>query len=338
MAYDPKLTVYTITIKPTKRNIQNSNRWLFRNIIDEANNNELEDSYIITEVFGKFIRALDTPEMFSDGKSKKCITANQPDIEDRDVSPNITFSSENRIIQGVIEGGNYGRRKNKTNTLNKVEKSDVNERDAITENFYFMIYMPLESNKMILMIQSYTSDGIDSVMNIFWENFFSVQHQFYKPIIKRFVPRSIIEDFKTNSTVSSLQFSTEIPGETLLESTSTETTRSFKITVQITPTDEDLTLAEYENTVQPLQETFFTRLMKLGHFTKKKGVLKDTTTNRTSPFDLGSSFEIQPSILLSKYITINQDESDFERIKDYCSTLLEDIKQEVYIHDAIQER
>lgn len=338
MAYDPKLTVYTITIKPTNVRIQNSNRWLFRNIIGEANDNDLEDSYIITEVFGRFIRALDTPEMFSDNKSKKCITANQPNIENENVSPNITFSSENCIIQGVIEGGSYGRRKNKTNTLNKTEKSDVSERDAITEDFYFMLYMPLESNKMILMVQSYTSDSIDSVMNKFWGNFFSVQSTFYKPQIKRFVPHSIVEDFRTNSTVSSFQFSTEMLGETLLENTSTETTRNFKITVQVTPTEEDLTLAEYENTVQPLQETLFTRLMKLGQFTKKKGVLKDNVTNLTSQFDLGSTFEIQPSIILSKYITINQDESDFERIRNYCTSLLEDIKQEVYIHNAIQER
>jgi len=74
--HEPKLTVYTISIKPVSDKIERSNRWLFRNIINEANSNKLEDSFIITEIFKRFIALLDTPEMYSDTKSKKCITAN----------------------------------------------------------------------------------------------------------------------------------------------------------------------------------------------------------------------------------------------------------------------
>jgi hypothetical protein len=99
-----------------------------------------------------------------------------------------------------------------------------------------------------------------------------------------------------------------------------------------------LSVEEFEQTIEPIQQTFFTRLMSLGQFAKKKGALRDTSTNKTSPFDLGSSFEIQPSILLSKYITINGDETDFGRIKNYCFELLERVKPEIYIQHAVQER
>ena len=78
--------------------------------------------------------------------------------------------------------------------------------------------------------------------------------------------------------------------------------------------------------------------MRLGQFLIKKGTLRDTATNKTSPFDLGSSFEVQPSIHLSKYITINGDETDFGRIKEYCFELLESVKTEIYIENAVQER
>lgn len=338
MTHEPKLTAYTIRIKPVNESVENSNRWLFRNLINEANQNELTDSFLFTEIFRLFISSLDTPEMYSETTSKKCMTANQQNIEDPSVNPNILLHSQQFIIEGKVEGGSYGRKRNKTSTVDKSNKTDVSERDAITEDFYFLLYCPLQSNKSTLFLQSYTDDSIDSVMKKFWLNFFSCQGSFNQPIVKRFVPISIIEDFKTNATVSGLTFTTDIPGETLLESTSTQTTRNFKVTVKITPTGEDLSINEFEQTIEPLQQTFFTRLMHLGQFVKKKGTLRDTTTNKTSPFDLGSSFEIQPSILLSKYINIVGDESDFERIKSYCFTLLESVKPEIYIQNAIQER
>ena len=153
-------------------------------------------------------------------------------------------------------------------------------------------------------------------MKKFWQNFFSFQGAFNQPILKRFIPISIVNDFKSNATVSGLTFTTDIAGETLLENTRTQTTRNFKVTVKVTPIDNDLTINEFEQTIEPLQQTYFTRVMNLGNFIKKKGTLKDTTTGKTSPFDLGSSFEIQPSNLLSKYITINGDETDFDRIKN----------------------
>jgi hypothetical protein len=338
MAHDPKLTAYIIQLKPSNGTNENTNRWLFRNLINEANQNALTDSYIFTEVFRCFINALDTPEMYSDTTNKKCMTANQQNIEDASVNPNILLHSEQFIIEGKVEGGSYGRKRNKTSTIDKSIKSDVEERDAITEDFYFFLYCPLHSNKSTLFLQSYSDDSIDSVMKKFWQNFFSFQGTFNQPSLKRFVPISIIEDFKTNATVSGLSFTTDIPGETLLENTSTQTTRNFKVTVKIIPTDNDLSVEEFEQTLIPLQQTFFTRLMHLGQFVKKKGTLRDTSTNKTSPFDLGSSFEIQPSILLSKYITIKGDDSDFERIKKYCFALLESVKPEIYIQNAIQER
>lgn len=338
MNHEPKLTVYTIQLKPSNEKIENSNRLLFRNLIGESNQNELTDNYIFTEVFRHFIKSLDTPEMFSDTTSKKCMTANQPNIEDSNVNANIHLHSNQFIIEGKVEGGSYGRKRKKTSTVDKAKKSDVDERDAITEDFYFLLYSPLQSNKSTLFIQSYSDDSIDSVMKKFWQNFFSFQGTFNQPSIKRFVPISIIDDFKTNATVSGLTFTTDIPGNTLLDSTSTQTTKNFKVTVKITPTNDDLSVEEFEQTIEPLQNTLFTRFMNLGQFVKKKGTLRDIATKKTSPFDLGTSFEVQPSILLSKYITINNNESDFERIKNYCFTLLENVKPEIYIQNAIKER
>lgn len=338
MSHEPKLTVYTITLKAGSSKVELSNRWLFRNKIGEANSTELEDSYILAEIFKLFIAEIDMPEMFSDSTSRKCMTANQVDIEDSSVNTNISFHSDRSIIEGKVEGGSYGRKRNKTSTLDKSIKTNVDERDAITDDFYFLLYMPLESNKLVLMLQSYSDDSIDSVMKKFWLNFFSFESIFQKPIIKRYVPNKIIEDFKKKSTVSSLSFTTEVPGETLHEGTHIRNERAYKVTVQITPIKEDFSLQEFEELIEPIQKTTFASSLRLGMFSKQKGQLKDNGTDKTSPFELGSSFEIQPTIVLSKYIDIKNDENDIERIRSYCFSLLETVKPEIYTQYAVQER
>ena len=338
MPHEPKLTVYKIYLSPANANVVNTCRNLFRNIIGQANQEQLEDSFIITEVFKKFIEALDTPKMFSDPVSKKCMTANQANIADDNVDTNISFNPSKYTIEGKIEGGSYGRKRNKTSTEDKANKTGVSEKDAITDDFYFLLYLPVQSNKITLLLQSYSDDTIDSVMKRFCESFFSFKNEFNKAKVQRFVPKAIIDDFKKTSTVSSLTFTTEIPGESLMEHTETKTDRSYRVVVQVIPTDSDFTIEEFEESISPIEQAYFTRLFTLGQFAKKKGTLKDSSTEKTTPFELGSDFEIQPTILLSKYIEIKNDESDFVRIKEYCLKLLEVIKPEIYIQNAVQER
>jgi hypothetical protein len=338
MPHEPRLTVYTLEIKPSSANIERSNRFLCKCLTKQVNEKGITDSVLFLDLFKKFISDIDNPEMYSDPVTKKCMTANQAGINDNNLNANIHPHSENFIIEGKVEGGNYGKRRKKTSTLNKSINSVVEEKDAITDDFYFMLYIPFGSYKITLFLQSYTDESIDSVMKKFWTNFFTVQNYFETPKIKRFIPKSIIEDFKKKSTVNSLTFSTDIAGETLLGSTYKNVSKHYKITIQIKPTKDDLTIDEYEKTVPKIKETFFTKLMTLGQFKNQKGSLRDSITNKTSSFDLATSFDVKPSILLSKYITLKNDESDFERIKQYCFKLLEVLKTEIYNTDAIKER
>lgn len=337
MAHDPKLSVYTIQLKPARNTAYNNYRWLFRNLINEANTNPLTETFIMGEVFTKFIRELDRPEMYADSASKKCMTANQPDIAEISVNPNIVLHSEQRIIEGQVEGGTFGRRRNKTSTQNKINKTLVQEDDAITEDFYFLIYTPLNSSKSILMIQSFSDDTIDSVMKKFWQKFFSVNLVFNQPKIERFIPNSIIENIRNNSTVSSLTFSTQIPGETLLDTPVIQQQHDFMVTVDIKPSGDDLTVLEYEGIIERIKRTLL-GILPLGQFRKQTGALRDRATNRNSQFEIGTDFDIHPTIFLSKYIRIAGDDTDFDRIRDYCFQLLEEIKTEIYPQNAVQER
>lgn len=336
MAHDPKLTAYIIELKTETRQVEKSNRNLFKNIIGELDG-DLEDSYIFMEIAKKFIRKLDTPEMYSNDSTKKSMTAHQADIENENVNNNIHFHSSNFIIEGIVEGGRYGKRRKKRSIQDKQIESDVSEEDAITDNFYFLLYTPLSSDKSILLIQSYSDDSIDSVMKQFWEDFFKYPLLFKKPSIKRHIPNNIIDGFKREATISSLTYATEMLASTLLQSPTESNEREYKVTVKIEPKGEGLTYND-SNTIQNIGNAILNSL-RLNSFDKKKGTLKNNTTQKTSPFSLSEQdFQIKPAIMLGNYIEIQHNESDFDRIKTYCFEILENIKSEIYPINAIQER
>ena len=134
MAHEPKLSAFIIKLNTIGRNVEKTNRNLFRHKIGNTHE-ELDDSFIFLEVCSKFIFDLDTNEMYSDETTKKSMTANQMNIENDDVDTNIRFHSESFIIEGIVEGGSYGKKRRKTSTTDKREKSEVSERDAITDDF-----------------------------------------------------------------------------------------------------------------------------------------------------------------------------------------------------------
>jgi len=80
MSHDPKLNVYKIILNKEDSAPFSSNKWLFKHKIGKGTTDKLEDNFLMAEAFRLFIKALDTPEMFTDTASRKCMTANQANI------------------------------------------------------------------------------------------------------------------------------------------------------------------------------------------------------------------------------------------------------------------
>lgn len=336
--HEPKLTGYIIKLNPAPTCAECSNRWLFRCLISKANQLPLEDSFIFMGAFERFLQKLDQQQMYADSKSRKCMTAHQPNLADPSVDPNIMPYPNQSVIAGRIEGGSFGRRRNKTSTLDKANRSSIATDDAITDDFYFLLYTPLNSTKSVLLLQSYSDDSIDAVMKKFVREFFSCPGQFIRPTIKRFVPQSIIDDFREGAVISNFTFTTEVPSETLLDGPVIENELPFKVTIKIEASDNGITYDQFNAANEALQNTPFTRRLWLGLFRKKKGSLKDNATGKTTPFEIGEDFQIQPTIQLAKYVSLTGSPTDFELVNNFCFQLLESIKQEIYMQNAVQER
>lgn len=335
MPHEPKLSVFLIQLKPINSNIEKSNRYLFRNINGDLGNTEIGDNVLFMDFCQKFITVVDTENMYADDISKKCFTANQISIGDNETDSNVHFDMENKIIHGVLEGGKYGKQRKKTSTLDKTKKADVNAADAITDNFYFLLYTPLSSKKSILMLQSYSDDSIDTVMKVFFKRLLSYPDVFKDATISRYTPLSIIQSFQRGAVVSGLVYTTQVPGTSLLDAAITERNQNFKVTIKIEPTNEDIEVINFPQFISSIERSTF-KNFSLSSFRKKKGRLKNDVSGKSTPFEIGSDFEINPAIPLTQYLS-PQNEVNFNGIHTYAMTILNEIKPIIYASNAVQE-
>lgn len=333
MAHSPKLEVYQIILKP-RRDEDKSFRDLITSKLNLNNNDD--DTAIMFSFFRHFLHEIDADEFISNDTKKKAFTAynTTPRIEGETTTINI--HSEEKIIEGTIEGGKYGLSRNKSRMGHKADKEPLHIDDIILDTFYFLLYLPFDSKYGILLLQSYSSDTISDIFNSFLSKLFSSSRDFQKPKIEKFIPKDIIQEFKQNGVVTRFSFTSryveeEMPGLAFIENDN-EVAVSIVITTKKGIALDDLN--DFRENIENVD--VFGK--QLSHFTNKKGYLINTEKNKGTPFKLNGG-EIQPIIYLEGIVEINNGIPNFGQIKDFCFNLLEDtIKPEVYLRDAVQER
>ena len=205
MSNDPKLEVYQVVLRPNKK-VDKTFRDFFIETLSEDNSLKDEnDSFLFLEFFRYFITQVDIEEFILDDKSKKGFTAYDtkpaPGFE-----ASITPHSTDFIIEGTIEGGPFGHKRNKSSIDNKAEKDVMDNKVIILDKFYFSLYTPFKSNFGVLFIQSYTSDSISEIFIDFIQGLFYKSGMYKEAKIIKFVPKKIIDDFKESSVVKKFTY------------------------------------------------------------------------------------------------------------------------------------
>ena len=133
---NPKLEVYQIRLKPSKEEYKT-----FKDFFNETGLTEKcesKKSTIFSKYFDKFIHKIDTNDFIGNPRKKKAFTA----YDTRPIgegTPTIKFYSEKEIIEGTIEGGKYGQKRNKSSIKNKLEKENITQANIILDKFYFCL-------------------------------------------------------------------------------------------------------------------------------------------------------------------------------------------------------
>ena len=120
-------------------------------------------------------------------------------------SDRLSILSEQRMISGIIESGDYGYESKIVNTLSGEEKYKRKVDDTEIKPFYFLIYLPKNDNKGFVILQRLGIYGIHSVFRNHLTDFFKSKYNDlqldFNPFVssnlaKSFIEKGNIKEFK----------------------------------------------------------------------------------------------------------------------------------------------
>lgn len=289
--------------------------------VDQENDNE-----VFKSIFAHFIRVLTSGEIFCTNNTKLGLTLFHSNDED----PNTILSSHSNshIIEGFIDGGPYDRLRKISERNNTTQFSTIDRNKIVTDRYYIYMHLPLGSSCGLLFLERKKGQDIHKPIEELVKQIFKTNRAIK---IERFVPQSIIDDYKRNGIVDTFSFSKEItttvPDEDNLENVE----ESFDVSIQIKPSV-GRSYDSVENIMQIIgnfKMTIDNAVTSLSEFTKKKARI--THDGHGYKFDVSEDMKIRPSVEVPDEI---HDESNDvlyrEPVKQFCDSLRQQIAEEVY--------
>lgn len=246
----------------------------------------------------------------------------------------IKKASPRNLVYGMVEGGITGIDRSIKASKKPIatRKTKLSKDDVATLPFYFLLWMPFDSNNGILMIQSYTDETILGVFKQHIIDFFESLNINFS--YKAFVPKKYQDEFYENSKITQIVYK---KGK-LNSSTRSKFNPIFYDT-------EDMSFELKVSKLSLSPSSFFDNYkMKDGKYIGAD--LSDLEMNENNAYDttvfyedskkrkahikLNKSVGIYPTIFLDNSLKIeNEDYPDFEKIHEFCSGLLKEIQIEI---------
>lgn len=332
MALNPILNVYRIELNPTteeRKTFENFIRIKYSEADDKLNSNDLFNA-----LFKNILLGLGDKEFVKDKKAKKVVGIQKNEGNNQSMK----VHSNEYILEGVLEGGKYDILRQYANINNKAERGEVKPDQAVLDKYYFLLYMPLNSYRGVLMIQSYTEETIQSTLIDTLKPLFSADG-FYNLKTDVFVPERLIDDYKKDSSIRLFKYSTTVGIGSSLRNSSDTRVDTFEVVIELKPKGNiPANTKEISEIISVLDEKVFDD-DKLEEFEKK--VFIEDSNKRKANFDLKKQIEaIRPTIYLEDYkirVDENTGQPNFTDVKDFCFKLLEECKNEIERNSNIDE-
>lgn len=341
MAHNPRLDIYKIHLRPT----DNDQDKTFKDLIISKLFGEIDDTTdlpddrtLFQNLLSVFIKDIDDEDFIVDERNFKAITAYDTDEED---NPTITINSSQNVISGVIEGGRYGQKRGKSSIGAKSRKEDVHTGDVILDQYFFLLYLPFDHNKGVLMIQSYSQDHIRDSLKSFLRNFFNTRG-FYRIKLETYFPEQIKEEFRSSSAIKSIAFRKNFLLSAPSHNPVGEETEEFVIKIEATSaTNHRFGLNSVGRLLSMFRNTEFGNEnghSNLNEFTTRI-YLENSDSKKGAYFDISQELDIRPTIYLEDRIELDSDGiPDFNELKVFCFSVLENVKNEIRLANEIIER
>jgi hypothetical protein len=178
MAHEPKLEIYRLKLINKEDGRATQFRNSFRENIKAIASlpKPKQDSDIYREFYKDFINSIDNGKGYkkSDKKEKAFKIAKEKNENGQLTSLTNSPLDNNFIINGILEGGKYGIKRNLGNINDAGENSDINKEHVVGDRFFFLLYAPIDFHTGILLIQGYTESKISDVFRDHIVDYFKV--------------------------------------------------------------------------------------------------------------------------------------------------------------------
>lgn len=341
MSKNPKLEFYKVNLNAinpddflTFRQVFKKIKEDYDEILGEKNSEEsnFSDLKLMMDFYRHFFSVSAGTfknELKNKAFSVKPATANEEDI--------VKLNNSKYFIHGLMKGGEYRTGK----SIGEIEDPDkkpekLTDGKVITDDFYFLLYTPLDSNIGVLILQSYTKDSINDIFRPFVEHLFKVKGLSLKAVTSIFMPKSMQEDFKSNSYIKSFNYSQRIlvsgiEDQNILDG-------EFTVNVEIKALNNNVNLSNLSAWRKRLGNAILglpnETQRNLSTFDKKKGYINSSEGKSTAtPFELdAATIEINPTIFLQNEINLEENGVPiWQELEDFAILTLDSIiKPEVY--------
>lgn len=349
MAKKPKIEYYRLDLH-TSNDDEVTFRSLFSSIrlshhqTLEGNENLTElvssNDELMIDFYRHFFQKLGQGNLKFERKNKAFSV--RPDNQNQSSIDVLKLESSENYIHGIIKGGEY----NTGKSLGEVDSPDsklekLPNGKLIADDFYFLLYTPLDKKVAVLVLQSYTKDHISDVFRPFIEHLFKISGLTLKATTTSFMPKTMQEEFKNNSIVKSFVYSNPfiyngIEGQTLMDG-------DFTINVEIKSHGNQVNLSNLSSWRRKLGQAILgipeQENRSLATFNKKKGYIKSSEgINNPTKFSLDDNdFEIKATIYLENEINLEDNGVPlWDELEEYVITAMNmEVKPEIYPEDYL---
>lgn len=320
-AISPLLTVVEITVKK-----KNENATFRDSITDILSIEKMVDDNKLFELYANsFYKKLDIDEFIlpTSGK-KKGISVSKEKASDK-----LNTHPEKCLIEGLIIGGVFGRPRNARKLKAKHKSKEVNTDDVITDDYYVMIYLPMNHYKGYMLLQYYPDVTIKSELQEFIRKTLKRKNSGYDVLFTYYSDEELNKSFENNCILDHLSFSSTFVNEDVGDDIFTEK-ENDGLVLKI----EASTFAKNPIPYNQISD-FFQKIRKIccnekkiKDYEKQRVTVKNTETGKTTTFDIDENMKIRPITYLCDKISVSEDGiPNFVELKSHCSKELEKIKK-----------
>lgn len=300
-----------------------------------ADENELDEAAAFSRLYENFLRTLMGNGVWESTKHKKKGLAVM--TVDPNVSPQndvLVKHGNEYVIEGYIDGGRYDVKRKMVTYTDTREPKEVPKDKIITDSYYVYMYIRMNSNKGIFMLESKKGISMSGVITELVSKTFGKRGVCSCRTIL-FLPKDLRERFMEDSVLTSVTCSDSLVSSVKINGVDEE--EQFKITIKVEPVNKP-TLSNRSDIVDSILKLgvkFGNSVTQLCNFSRQRGEMRNAGQKSSKSFEL-SAPDVVPKYPLPDDMFDDANSVLYrELIKAKCKELLPSVQQETY--DVVQQ-